>query len=438
MKICFIFASNILLLMTFIGCVQNSQVDDVREIEAFITNNISNTVRYNPQDSALNIGLPLPYSVPCEQNTFQEMYYWDTYFTNIGLIEIGQIDQAKNNVDNILFLIDKFGYMPNGSHKLLLNRSQPPYASMMVRDIYEKTKNKNWLVFAVKYLEREYSEFWMKKRIAPNGLNMYSNDATEQECLDFYYMLLERFPDFVTQKVVSDEQRIEIGSHYIAEAESGWDFTPRFGGKAQNYVPLDLNSNLYLYEKNFEYFYSELDWAGADIWSKKAETRKELFNKYCYNEKEGLFYDYDFVNNEHSNIMSSAVFNVLWSGLATEKQAEEIVSHLDRLEFDYGLSACEPGNRGLEFQWDYPNGWASNHYLAIEGLDKYGFKNDAERIARKYTQTIVDNFKITQNLWEKYNVAEGNLDVNEEYEMPPFLGWTAGVFLYASDYAGLR
>ena len=76
------------------------------------------------------------------------MYYWDTYFTNIALISDSDFTQARNNVDNILFLIDRYGFMPNGSNVMYLNRSQPPFASMMVRDIYEINKDKKWLASA--------------------------------------------------------------------------------------------------------------------------------------------------------------------------------------------------------------------------------------------------------------------------------------------------
>ena len=45
-------------------------------------------------------------------------------------------------------------------------------------------------------------------------------------------------------------------------------------------------------------------------------------------------------------------------------------------------------------------------------------------------------FEETGNLWEKYNVVEGNANVITEEKMPPMMGWTAGVYLaFAEHYA---
>ena len=107
---------------------------------------------------------------------------------------------------------------------------------------------------------------------------------------------------------------------------------------------------------------------------------------------------------------------------------------LDALEFPHGIAACENKDYPYVYQWSYPNGWAPLHFLAIKGLDNYGFREDARRIASKYVATVIGNFKKTHNLWEKYNVVEGNINVSNEYEMPTMVGWTAGTFVFATDY----
>ena len=113
------------------------------------------SVRVNTVDTLGKIGLPHPYSVPCVQGMFQDMFYWDTYFTNLGLISIGDTVQAKNNVDNILYVINLLGYMPNATDRGMFNRSQPPYASMMVADIYDITHDREWLGRALPVLEKD-------------------------------------------------------------------------------------------------------------------------------------------------------------------------------------------------------------------------------------------------------------------------------------------
>jgi alpha,alpha-trehalase len=414
--------------------LSNKMPKNILKVREFISENMPKTVRITPKDSASYIGLPKPYSVPCVKDGFQEMYYWDSYFTNIGLIADGNIQQAQNNIDNILFLIKQNNFMPNASHMALLNRSQPPYASMMVRDVYEKTQDKEWLKYACGVLEIEYKEFWMKKRISPNGLNTYGHHATDDYCLRFYNFILKRIPEFDTSMVNSDDDKIRIGGHFLAEAESGWDFNPRFDARCRDFNPVDLNSNLYMYEINFAFFYEELSLDGAEEWLNKADTRKRLMNEFCFDQEKGLFYDYDFVNKQLSEVYSAASLSPLFSGLASSSQANVITSQLNKLEFEYGISACEKENRKYTYQWDFPNAWPCVQYIAIKGLDNYGFKSDAKRVAQKYVDAQLRSFESTSNLWEKHNVEKGDLDVNNEYEMPPFMGWTAGVFIYASDY----
>ena len=428
------------VVLALLSLIQNctpseKKADDTgEELRAFIMENMPKTVRECKKDSVGHLALPKPYSVPCVRGGFQDMFYWDTYFTNVGLFRVDDFGQARNNVDNILFLIDSRGFMPNGSNEVFLNRSQPPYASMMVKDIYEISKDKAWLSEASKILEKEYT-FWMTKRITPSGLNRYSNHATDAELLEFYdYLVKKRFPNLDTTLYQADSAKIAFASHHLAEAESGWDFNPRFQMHCEDFNPIDLNSNLYFYERNFAYFRKELGLDSVDVWEERSEKRKSLINTHCLNPSNGLFYDYDFKNDKLSDTYSAASMNVLWSGLATQGQADTLISNLAKLEFPYGIAACETGSRQFTYQWDYPNGWASFHYITIKGLDNYGFTEAAKRIAKKYVDSWNAIYKETGNLWEKYNVAEGNLEVKNEYEMPPFMGWTAGSYLYASDY----
>lgn len=406
--------------------------ENVGKVRAFIHDNIGLTVKECKKDTLGSFALPKPYSVPSLTGCFQQdMYYWDTYFTNIGLLHDGDFQQALNNVDNILYLIEKFGYMPNGSNVIFIDRSQPPYASMMVRDIYEKSGDKKWLESACKTLEKEY-DFWMTQRITPTGLNRHSNNSTREQLVSFFDYMKTRFPDLAS--ITDSTAMMTQSSHLVAEAESGWDFNPRFDSRCEDFNPIDLNANLYVYETNFAYFYDQLGKKGADKWRKAAEKRKKLINKYCYNPKDGCFYDYDFVNHRLSPIYSAAVFNLLWAGVPTKKQAKTIVDNLPRLEYPCGVVACEKGPRNRAYQWDYPNAWASFNVLPIAGLDRYGYNADASRIARKYVDSITSIYLTTGNLWEKFNGELGNLDITNEYEMPPFMGWTAGAFIFASDY----
>lgn len=423
----------LLLLFPFLCSGQITITEDAKNLKEYIDSNMPLTVRECKKDTLTNFGMPYPFSVPCIVNGFQNLFYWDTYFTNVGLLYDGNVKQAKNNIDNILSLIERFGFMPNASNSDMLNRSQPPYASMMVREVYEKTGDKEWLAKACKTLEKEY-DFWMTKRITSSGLNHYSNNATNDYLMNFYNYINGRLR-LNSDSNISDAQKIKIASHYLAEAESGWDFNPRFYSRCEDFNPVDLNSNLYGYEQNFYYFYKELGLDGANRWKNLAKDRKKKMDKLCLDPKDMIYYDYDFVNGKRSSVFSAAIFSPLFVKMADKKQAKAIYDNLMKLECAHGIVACESGPRKTIYQWDYPNGWAALNYLAIKGLDNYGYKKDARRIASKYVDSMARIYKKTGNLWEKYNAVSGGTDVGNEYTMPgAFMGWTAGVYTFAYDY----
>lgn len=424
-----IFLCTITILLT--SCRSERDMT-IREVRKFISSNWIGTLEENVADTDRLIGLPKPYNVPSVhgEKMFKELYYWDTYFTNMGLILDGEIEQAKNNTDDIIYMVNRFGKMLNGSNWCYLNRSQPPYLSMMVADIYKATKDKEWLEGAVGALEKEY-QFWMTQRITDCGLNCYSSSASDEEKIWMAELVRDRFNEPAMLDSLTRQQIVAVGGHYTAEAESGWDFNPRFEGRCEDFCPIDLNSNLYLYEMNFQYFYKELEQKEHIAeWAERAEKRKQLISKLCFDEKSGLFYDYDNVNGRRSPVVSAAIFSPLYTGIASMQQADGVRAALPRLETQFGLRTCEKTKDNRNYQWGAVNGWAALHYIAVCGLSNYGYNQEANRLRDKYLDLVVRNFKVTGNLWEKYNIEDGTSNALNEYEMPAFLGWTAGVFIY--------
>lgn len=393
--------------------------------EDFIINNWDSCVREAKQDEGSLIGLPYPYIVPSPEGKFQEMYYWDTFFTCKGLILSERAELAKSCCDNMLYLVNKYGFMPNGNRTFYLSRSQPPYLSMMIRDVYEVYHDKEWLSQCLPVLKKEY-EFWMTERMTPIGLNQFGADMSKVENIENYSF--ERI-GIVPEK---NRTREDIAKCVISDCESGWDFNPRTGMHQTRFVYVDLNCNLYLYEKNFAYFAEVLGNGEQEKWEDRARRRAELMNKYLWDGER--FTDYNFEDNSLCKVFSVASFYPLWAGIATAEQAEKTVEQLGRLEYDYGISTCEKNDVPGTYQWDYPNGWAPLHYITVCALERCGYHADARRIAEKYVRTVDANFKKTGTLWEKYNVVTGDLNVTNEYEMPVMLGWTAGVYLYMKHF----
>ncbi len=400
-------------------------MDSLKNIFKYIQKEWPKCTRKIPNDTDEVIGLPYPYAVPCIKDDLQFLFYWDTYFTNIGLILLKEYELAKNNTDNLLYIVEKLGFVPNSNAQFMLNRSQLPFLSLMVKDVYQIYEDKQWLRQAISTLEKEYN-FWMHNRITPLGLNRNGHSADQNYLLDFYNNELEPRLHFGLK---SDAEKIHKAGHLLAEAETGWDFTPRFDHQCLDYIPVDLNSLLYSLEKNLGEFNAILG-LDSQKWLEKAELRKTLMDQYCWNAKEGLFLDYHYGQNKHTTTPSLATFFPLFAGLADEKQAKAIVENMSLFEYDYGMTTCKAGNRERIYQWDHPNGWPPLQFVVIKGLENYDYNEQANRIAEKYLHVVQKNWEQTGSLWEKYNVVEGSIQVNDEYKMPPMMGWSSGVFLY--------
>jgi alpha,alpha-trehalase len=225
----------------------------------------------------------------------------------------------------------------------------------------------------------------------------------------------------------------DLGYHTLAVCESGWDICSRWGFEVYNYNPVDLNSLMYLFEKNMQYFSLELGTDEDDIWANAAEKRKSLMLEYMDN-GEGLLLDYNFESNTRSEVFSAASFYPMFVGLLDNCRAEKLVENLNRLEAKYGVLTTENNNIKGSYQWGYPNGWACLQYITVFALQKYGFVDDARRIAQKYIELVDKIFDETENLWEKYNVIDGSIEVVDEYKMPTMMGWSAGVYLAATEF----
>lgn len=389
-------------------------------VEKYIKENIGDFVRECKEGKETLMALPFPFSIP-SQNHFEELYYWDTYFTNLGYIVMGDVAQAKNNTDDMLYIVEKYGFMPNASRTTFLTRSQPPFLSLMVMDIFKATGDRKWLFSAYKTLKKEH-EFWQTKRMTRFGLNSYHGTAEAHEA-DY---LAERY--FQRTGLRPDMEKIKIGEHMRLSFESGWDNNPRWDCHGFDFLHIDLNSILYIAEKTMGEIALILQNGEEELWFKKAEQRQELLRKYMKTEK-GYFTDYNFKDDYFGRILSAASFYPLFAGAANEEEAAATVDELHRLEQEYGISACEKSDIKGNFQWNYPNGWAPHQYLVYRALKNYGYDEEAKRVAKKYITLVEKVFEETGALWEKYNVADGNIEVNTESPMPTMMGWSAGVYL---------
>ena len=247
---------------------------------------------------------------------------------------------------------------------------------------------------------------------------------------------------------IADSEKVSIATPYAVEAASGMDFTPRFEHRSPDFVAVELNSLLYVYEINFAWMVKTLGLSKQPNWRKKAAHRKALINKYCWDEKRGLYLDYDFVNKRHSKVAAATAYQPMWAGMASAAQAKRLVNSLPLLETDRGIATTEKCGEIKNYQWGETSVWAPMQLIVAQGLNKYGYKDEAKRIATKYLDLVTKNFiapmpaTYTDNkekkirnkgyTYEKYKV-DGTLN-DDEYPASEMMGWTAGSFLWCYKY----
>ena len=374
--------------------------------------------------------LPYPFVTPSDSGVFNGiMFYWDSFLASRGLILCDRPQDARSTVENMLWLVNTLGFVPNYTQTDGMYRSQPPLLAWMVQQSYLAQPDEDFLARGYAAVKKEHA-FWMHNRAATHGLNRYFHSAPREYLTEFSLAMQERL-----RITVPAEETESFGLHKLAEAESGWDFCPRFDARCADFAPVDLNSILYSMELLLARWAEKLVPAEAQGWRDAATARKEAMNRYLLDPETGVFYDYDFVNDRRSPVLSAASFLPLMVGLATPEQAAAAVQlALPLLQTEHGILTCaKQENMPLTYQWNWPNGWAPLQFFVHQGLLRFGYTAQAEQLRRGWILLLVEQLENTGRLWEKYNVLTGTLEVSDEYEMPVYLSWIAGSFLHFLD-----
>jgi len=389
--------------------------------------------------------LPLPYSYIVPGGRFREIYYWDSYFTMLGLKQSGEWKIIENMIRNFSFLIQTYGHIPNGNRTYYLSRSQPPYFSMMINLLAEK-KGKTVYAGYLNSLEKEY-DYWMDKTPGtkhvvnmPDGsvLNRYYDQDSvprQESYREDYELAFQQ-----SQKAgVTDQKKMYslICRNLRSGAESGWDFSSRWfaDGKnistiqTTNILPVDLNGLLYQLEITLAHAYKVTgNLSMYKSFLHKARSRRTAINKYCWNEKEKWYVDYNIALQKQSTELTAAGISPLFFQIASKSQAIKVEKTLLRRFLKDGGIVTTLENTGQ--QWDAPNGWAPLQWIAVKGLTNYDRLSSAHTIAQRWIKLNKDVYLRTGKLMEKYNVENTTLDAGGgEYSGQDGFGWTNGVLL---------
>lgn len=395
----------------------------------------------NKKERSSRITLPHPYIVP--GGRFNEIYYWDSYFTMLGLRVSGRTDMIEHMVNNFKHLIETFGHIPNGNRTYFLSRSQPPFYSLMVKLLID-IKGKEIIRHYLPTLVAEYN-FWM------NGTNEIKQDNAainrvvkihKSFLLNRYYDQKdtpreEMYQDDWGMINYQDQKSSALFRELRAACESGWDFSSRWLSNSQDLhtiettdiLPIDLNCLLWHLEQLLSECYNHI---GKDEialnYGILAVNRKKTIGSIFWDEESSFFSDYSISKEKTTGRKSLAASFPLFFGLATQEQANQ-VAELIKTEFlkDGGVLTT-PINSGQ--QWDAPNGWAPLQYMTIKGLLRYGHKALAQEIASRWIRLNKDVYERTGKMLEKYNVVDTTLEGGGgEYPVQDGFGWTNGVYL---------
>jgi alpha,alpha-trehalase len=397
-----------------------------------------------PVEGGSALPLPFPYIVP--GGRFKEIYYWDSYFTMLGLKQSSHHDLIRGMLQNFAYMIERYGFIPNGNRSYFLSRSQPPFFSLMVRLLAE-IDGKEALIKYRPHLEQEYN-FWMNGhedlenhgesrrrvvQIEDGYLNRYFDKQTRPRP-EMYGIDIELFKN-------SGRDAASFYRSIRAACESGWDFSSRWLSSNQNLntihtthiLPVDLNCLLYHLEWTLsDAFATEDDELRSEEFKAKAELRKQLINKYFWEEDLLFYMDYDFRDRHTAYIKSLAAVFPLYFEIADQKRAGHVAQIIEKEFLHAGGLITTTEFTGQ--QWDAPNGWAPLQWMSIKGLRKYGFDDLADEIQTRWLDLNRRVYARTGKMMEKYNVIDMSLESGGgEYPVQDGFGWTNGVFLDLSQ-----
>jgi alpha,alpha-trehalase len=399
--------------------------------------------RFTPEDTDDIIGLPKPYIVP--GGKFNEQFYWDSYFTMLGLASDNRWEMVENMIANTASLINRFGFVPTANRYHYLSRSQPPVFSLMV-ELLAKHKGKSTLTKYLPQMKKEYA-FWMDglKELKTREHKSFARLAQmpDGSLLNRYYDNLatprkeSALADIALSDLALNRQSDRLFLHLRAAAESGWDFSSRWCVEPQDLdtihtadiIPIDLNCLLYHLEQTIAKA-SDIaeDTHTANDFNKKANDRAQAIHRYCWHENQGFFFDYNFHHQESTVWATVAAVFPLFVGIASQQQADQVANKLKQEFLQEGglLTTLEQTGQ----QWDKPNGWAPMQWVAIEGLKHYEHTELAKTIKERWLSMNQNVYQRTGKLIEKYDVTPGdNLGFGGEYPLQEGFGWTNSIFL---------
>ena len=404
--------------------------------------------------------LPRPYVVP--GGRFNEMYGWDSYFIQMGLLRDGEVALAKDMADNFLYEIREYGKVLNANRTYYLTRSQPAFLTGTVLAVYRRTQDRKWLRDSLPAIDKYYRYWTSEPHLTPEtalardydlgegpapevlSSEVDSHGRTDYDLVKDYFRT-HRITDYDASEFYDSATGRLTAEFYKGDRsmrESGFDPSNRFGpfnADIVHYNPVCLNSLLYLMESQAAEIMDILGREkSAAEWRKRAGERAGRVNRLTWDGERGLYFDYDFVHHRVRHYPFLTTFYPLWTGIASPEQAARVAGNLPLFERPGGL---ETSTRHSGDQWDAPFGWAPLQWIAVQGLRRYGYEAEADRVSVRFLSMVLHEFSRTGTIEEKYDVSRRRADLGRGIlfgyrSNEAGFGWTNAVF--TALYDGLK
>jgi alpha,alpha-trehalase len=390
----------------------------------------------------------IPFIVP--GGRFNEMYGWDSYFITMGLLIDDKVDLAFGMAENFKYQIDHYGKILNANRSYYLTRTQPPLYTSLIIDIIEKSNPEiSWIERHLKTAIKEYKTVWMEdgKRLTANGLNRYKAEGiglpfeVEEGHFDDilekyapkYNLSTREFEKKYLEREILDADLDHYFTHDRSMRESGHDTTNRLVGICADLNTVAINSLLYKYECDIsflisnhfsdKFIYNTDQIYSSNYWNKKAEERKQKINELCWNEENGIYYDYNFEIEKQHHFEAATTFYPLWAKIATQEQAEILIKKtLPKFKMKGGIAGstksavAKVSDNAPVRQWDYPFGWAPHQIFLWKGLLNYNFQDEAQEMIYRWLWLITRNaVDYNGTIPEKFDLSISSHKIFAEY-----------------------
>jgi len=410
--------------------------EQVLDMELFIENTWAKLIRPADKTEFESSLLPLPFRYLVPGGRFQEIYYWDSYFTALGLIESKQYLLVKEMLDNFVHLQQRYGLIPNGNRVYYLSRSQPPILALMVKLLRDNLSAFDAAAYLPNLIQEH--QFWVSEKDNARSMMTESGFIASR----YWDDLAEPRPESLLEDLalaehIDDDKRGLFFRNLRAACESGWDFSSRWLAKPDDLtsirttdiIPVDLNALLGITEQTISDI-AEKDGQHstakhyAELW----RGRQRFFNDYFWQPDQQSFFDLNTCDLQSTGIPSLACVVPLFANLASPEQAHQIAIHIEtKFLHDGGLATTL---QNTQQQWDFPNAWAPLHWFAVQGLKRYGYDELAADISRVWLKNVNSYYSRHGVMMEKYNVVDTDSEARGgEYEVQLGFGWTNGVTL---------